>query len=510
MHIRVLGPLEVSVDDRSVALGGSKQRAILAMLGLEANQPVTAERLIDGLWGEAPPASAPKMVQNYVWRLRGVLAEAGGAEILTRGRAYELRIDPELVDVHRLERLVPEAARAAEANETSNAAREALALFHGDPLADVADEPFATPVIRRLEELRLTASELAIDADLAAGRHQEIVVEVDALLADNPLRERLHAQRMLGLYRCGRQAEALEAYRDARTTLVEEIGVEPRPELRRLHDAILRQDPALDLEPAATQVPAELDASASPPLIGRDGELRRLRARWQRAAAGTGTLVTLVGASGMGKTRVAAEIAGDAHREGAAVLYTSGAGPPEAVLALIARARGMRSPVLVVIDDADRAPAEARAALRELGPAIATRRCSCSPPGRRRRGSRGSSLPNRWCSSHSTPTACGRSRASTPRPATRRRSRWTRCWPRATASRVASTRPPANGRAVRRPAASTPWPLAPPPAARRRRPWSPNWPAASSSCRPPASASTCSRATGPTLRGLPVQGPRDV
>src|SRR3954451_23149922 len=130
MQIRVLGLLEVSVDDRTVALGGSKQRAILAMLGLEANQPVTAERLIEGLWGESPPASAPKMVQNYVWRLRGVLADGGGAEIVTRGRAYELRIDRECVDVLRFERLVAEAARAASAHETTGAAREALALFH--------------------------------------------------------------------------------------------------------------------------------------------------------------------------------------------------------------------------------------------------------------------------------------------------------------------------------------------------------------------------------------------
>ena len=341
------------------------------MLGLEANRAVTADRLIEGLWGEQPPPSAAKMVQNYVWRLRSVLADDGGAEIVTRGRAYELRIDRELVDVCRLERLVSEAARAAEAGERRNgAAREALALFRGDPLADVADEPFASAEIRRLEELRLTAAELAIDADLAAGRHHEVVGEIDALLAENPLRERLHAQRMLALYRCGRQAEALEAFRHARRTLVEEIGVEPSPELRRLHDAILRQDPSLDVEPAAAELPRELDATASPPLIGRDDELRALRARWQRAAAGAGALVTLVGAYGMGKTRLAAEIAGDAHREGAAVLYAAGTGPPEAALAAIARAREARRPALVVLDDADRAPAEVRAALRALGPAL--------------------------------------------------------------------------------------------------------------------------------------------
>src|SRR4051812_37385537 len=219
------------------------------MLGLEANHTVSADRLIEGLWGEEPPASAAKMVQNYVWRLRGVLGD-DGAEILTHGRGYELRIDAERVDACRLERLVSEATRAAQAGDPGDAARSALALFRGDPLADVADEPFASAEIRRLEELRLNAAELAIDADLAVGRHQELVGEIDALLAENPLREGLHAQRMLALYRCGRQGEALEAYRRARTTLVEEIGVEPAPELRRLHEAILRQDPSLDVEPA--------------------------------------------------------------------------------------------------------------------------------------------------------------------------------------------------------------------------------------------------------------------
>ena len=227
MQIRVLGHVEASLDDRPLALGGAKQRAVLAMLGLEAGRAVSADRLIEGLWGEDPPSSAAKMVQNYVWRLRG-----GGVAIVTHGRAYELDVDRDQVDACRLERLVADAARGA---GDGNAARAALALFRGDPLADIADEPFAVDEIRRLEELRLTAAELAIDADLVTGRHQELVGEIDGLLAANPLRERLHAQRMLALYRCGRQAEALEAYRQARETLVEEIGIEPSAELRRLH-----------------------------------------------------------------------------------------------------------------------------------------------------------------------------------------------------------------------------------------------------------------------------------
>ena len=371
MRLSILGHVEASVDDRPIALGGAKQRAVMAMLGLEANRAVSADRLIEGLWADQPPPSAAKMVQNYVWRLRGVLADDGGAEIVTRGRGYELRIDRELVDVCRLERLVSEASRAVETGQSANgAAREALALFRGEPLADVVDEPFAIAEIRRLEELRLTAAELAIEADLAAGRHQEIVGEIDALLAENPLRERLHAQRMLALYRCGRQAEALEAYRNARRTLVDEIGVEPTPELSRLHDAILCQDPSLDVEPAVAELPPELDVAASPPLFGRDDDVRRLRAQWQHAAAGAGALVTLVGGYGMGKTRLAAELASDAHREGAAVLYAAGTGPPEAAAAAVSRARGTRRPALIVIDNADRVPADVRGALRALAPGL--------------------------------------------------------------------------------------------------------------------------------------------
>src|SRR3954462_3774770 len=190
MQVLVRRHLEATVDDRPVAVGGAKQRAVLAMLGLEANRPVSAGPLIEGLWGEDPPPSAAKMVQNSVLRLRKALADDGGAEIFTRVRGYELQIDRELVDACRLQRWVGGAARAAEARRPRGAAREALALFRGEPLADVAHEPFAGAEIRRLEELRLTAAELAIDADLAAGHDQDIVAEVDALLVDNPLRER--------------------------------------------------------------------------------------------------------------------------------------------------------------------------------------------------------------------------------------------------------------------------------------------------------------------------------
>src|SRR5262249_28762084 len=156
---------------------------------------------------------------------------------------------------------------------------------------------------------------------------------IDAFIAEHPLRERLHAQRMLARYRCGRQAEALEAFREARRTLVEEIGVEPGPELRRLHEAILRQDPSLEVEAAVPELPRELDTALSPPLSGRDEQLDWMRDRWQRACRRDGALVTLAGAHGIGKTRLAAELAGEAHREGATVLYVAGSGRRETVLA---------------------------------------------------------------------------------------------------------------------------------------------------------------------------------
>jgi WD40 repeat protein/DNA-binding SARP family transcriptional activator len=372
VQLRVLGPVDARADGRPLSLGGAKQRAVLAMLGLEANRTVSADHLIEGLWGEHPPASAAKMLQNYVWRLRGLLDADAGAEIVTRGRDYELRIDPGSVDVCRVDWLLREATRAAEAGEPVDAAREALALWRGPALSDVADQPFAASAIRRLDELRLDVAELAIDADLAAGRHHEVAWEISAMVAEQPLRERFHAQRMLALYRCGRQADALEAYRDARRTLVDEIGVEPGPELQDLHDAMLRQDRSLDVEAAAPELPRELDAVSSPSLAGREEELSWLRAHGRRARRGTGALVTLVGAHGMGKSRLAAEIAGEAHRDGATVLYVAGTGSAEAAVAAIARTRESRRPTLLVIDDADRAGVDVLSAIRALGdePAI--------------------------------------------------------------------------------------------------------------------------------------------
>jgi predicted ATPase/DNA-binding SARP family transcriptional activator len=238
VDIRLLGVVEATVDGRSVPLRAAKPRAVLAMLALAANSPVSSDRLIEGLWGEHAPASAGKLVQLYVSQLRKLLGP-DATEILTRGRGYELRVSPDAVDALRFERL-------ATAQPT---AREALALWRGSPLDDLADEPFAAAEVRRLEELRVGALELVMEDRLAAGEHGAVIAELRELVQAHPLRERLRAQLMLALYRSGRQAESLEAYADARRALVEGLGIEPSRELRDLQQAILAHDLALETAP---------------------------------------------------------------------------------------------------------------------------------------------------------------------------------------------------------------------------------------------------------------------
>ncbi len=366
-EVRLLGSVEALADGRSLSLGGSKQRSVIAMLALHANKTLSGERLIDGLWGDDPPTDPAKNVQHYVWRLRKVLAESDAeAQILTRGHGYELRLPAHAVDALRFERLVEEAAREPATGAAANgAASAALELWHGAPLSDVASEPFAAPEIGRLEELHLRAIELAIDAELAAGRHDEVIARLEALIAEEPLRERLHAQRMLALYRAGRQAEALEAYRAARETLIEQIGVEPGPELQGLQRAVLAQDPSLDAPAPIAELPAQLEGG-SPLLAGRERELRWLRRRWDEAREGRVVCVMVWGSPGIGKTRLVAELAHDAQREGAAVLYAGGGELPEAALATVSAAGEGHRPTLLVLDYADDAPPAVLAAAAQL------------------------------------------------------------------------------------------------------------------------------------------------
>jgi DNA-binding SARP family transcriptional activator len=254
MEFRILGPMEVWDGGSEVPLRGPKPRALLAILLLHANEVVSADRLIDELWGEDSPESAAGALRVNVSRLRSALPQD---LVATRPPGYVIRVAPDTLDLHRFERLV-ESGRSllgrGHAAEASQHLREALSLWRGAALADFAYESFAQPAIARLEEIRLASLELRIDADLALGRHDELIGELEALVTEHPLRERLRRQLMTALYRSGRQAEALDAYQDARRALVDGLGIEPGAALQKLERAVLRQDPALDVEASA---PAE-------------------------------------------------------------------------------------------------------------------------------------------------------------------------------------------------------------------------------------------------------------
>jgi WD40 repeat protein/DNA-binding SARP family transcriptional activator len=367
MQFRILGPLEVHSDHGdAVTLGGRKPRAVLAVLLLNANEPVSAERLAGALWGEEAPAAAVRTVHVHVSRLRKALGD--GEIVTTTPAGYRLRVQPGELDAERFEQLVEQGRSvlaSGRADEAAATLRESESLWRGRPLADLAYEPFAHTEIARLEEQRLAALELRVEADAAAGRHAELVSELRRLVAEHPTRERLAAQLMLVLYRCGRQTEALEVYREARRTLADEIGVEPGPELRAMHDAVLRQDAALD-RTAALDLPRELEAAGTASLVGREAELSWLRDRWEEARSGQGRLVVLAGALGMGKTRLAAELALEAQRAGAAVVYAACDRPAQPCLDSLSGARAGTRPLLVIADDLDRAGADVIAAVREL------------------------------------------------------------------------------------------------------------------------------------------------
>jgi len=264
LEFRILGPLEVVNEEGPLQLGGPKQRGTLAILLLNANRVVSIDRLADDLYAGAPPATAVTQVQRQISELRKALNSPSLIE--TRAPGYVLRLEPDGLDLARFERLAEDAGRALRRGEARQAAellREALGLWRGEPLADLAGEPFATIAVQRLEEIRLVALERRIEAELALGRHLELVPELETLVATEPLRERFQAQLMLALYRAGRQSEALDAYRAAREVLVEELGIEPAPPLRELERAILAQDPSLDVSAPAAEARALLAVPSS-------------------------------------------------------------------------------------------------------------------------------------------------------------------------------------------------------------------------------------------------------
>ena len=255
LDVRLLGPIEAERDGATVVLGGLKPRTLLAVLALEPCRVVSVDRLVEALWPGDPPETAAHAVQVYVSQLRKAL----GPVIATRAPGYELELAPERVDLHRFARLAQDGRGALDGGEpvsAEGALREALALWRGPALVDFLYEPFAQTEIARLEELRIVTLDVRIEADLALGRHAELVAELEALVAAQPMRERPRAQLMLALYRSGRQADALAAYRVARETLVEELGIDPGPELRELEAAILRQDESLLLEETPLARPA--------------------------------------------------------------------------------------------------------------------------------------------------------------------------------------------------------------------------------------------------------------
>jgi predicted ATPase/DNA-binding SARP family transcriptional activator len=311
LEFRILGPLEVRCDGRALDLPGLASRRLLALLVLRSGGWVTADRLVDELWEERPPDSARKALQMHVSRLRRAFGAA--ASVLQSGAAgYRLGIAPEQVDAGQFERLAEEAAELVVSDPER--AREqlvaALGLWRGAALAELSLGASGAGELARLEELRLLAVEHRLDADLRLGRHVEVIGELQNLVAEHPLRERLHAQLMLALYRAGRQGDALAAYRAARRVLVDELGIEPGPALQRLQASILRQDADLDPPQSPSRARRGRTAAATGlPIartrtVGRDQDVARLRELLADAR-----LLTLVGAGGIGKTRLAVVLA---------------------------------------------------------------------------------------------------------------------------------------------------------------------------------------------------------
>src|SRR5919106_1840079 len=302
MEFRILGPLEVLHEGKPLPLGGPRDRALLALLITHAGEVVSSDGLIEAVWGDDLPGDPQHALQAAVSRLRRSIrgSRPGSTLLVARSPGYVLDIPPEEVDAARFERLVKEARRHDEPAARAVALEEALALWRGPVLADVAYEAWAQPDITRLEELRLAALEDEVDARLDLGGHAEVLGRLRALAQEHRLRERLRGQLMLALYRAGRQAEALELYETTRQALAEELGVDPGPELQALHQSILRQDPSLDWVPPPTprtNLPERLTS-----FVGREEETSQISKQLAEHR-----LVKLAGPGGAGKSRLAQE-----------------------------------------------------------------------------------------------------------------------------------------------------------------------------------------------------------
>jgi predicted ATPase/DNA-binding SARP family transcriptional activator len=342
MEIRVLGPIEAMDEVGLVRLAAPMQRRLLAALVVGAGETCSRDALIDALWGESPPASAPKLLQVYVSQLRKVLPAP--ARIRTHGGGYALELGDRSIDAERFERLLDEGREAlGEGNPAlaMSLLTKALDLWRGPAYADVAYEDFARAEAERLEELRRVAIEERNEAGLALGRHEELLAELTSSARAHPLRERLQGQAMVALYRCGRQSDALDVYADVRTRLLDELGLEPAPELRELQRRILRQDPSLVVPPRGDE-PLALLPIAPNALLGRDRELNELRELLLRDDV---RLLVLSGAGGAGKTRLALELArqsASSFANGVAFVSLAPLRDPKLVAGEISRALGVR------------------------------------------------------------------------------------------------------------------------------------------------------------------------
>ena len=351
MEVRFFGEFEAVEGGVPVPVRGAKQRTVLALLALHRGQPVSADRLIDALWGDGQVANPVNALQAQIGQLRRTL---GATAILTSDAGYALDIGPDDVDAARFEQLVAKGRRLLEEGEmalASTALGEALRLRRGEPLTEFAYAGFADAERAHLAELTLVAIETRAEADLVLGRHGELVGELEALCREHPLRERLWELLMLALYRAGRQAEALRAYTEARDRLVDELGIDPGPALRELEARILAQDPSL-----AAAGPAGLEAVPAPmatgnlrerlsSFVGRTAELEELS-----EAVRSSRLVTLIGPGGVGKTRLAVEAAAtlrQEHRDGAWLVEFASVTEPDGVAPAVAGALGAAAAGLI-------------------------------------------------------------------------------------------------------------------------------------------------------------------
>ena len=348
MQVALLGPLEVRSGKGSVKLSAPKQRAVVEMLALRAGRPVTAKFLIAGLWGESPPASAAKVLQTYVSRLRGAIPELC---LTTSGNAYSLKLEPGSVDAHRFEGAVREALQRTETGDARGAVAvlaQALDLWRGCPCEELVEHSWATAEVARLEEMRREAEDDLADLRLAIGEHNPMVGQLEAAVAAEPLRERRWAQLMLAYYRSGRQADALRAFGRLRSAMAEEMGLSPSADSAALEQKVLLQSPELDQRPLPAEAPngpASVPLSGALPhpassFVGRVEEVAKVA-----RLVGERRLVTLAGAGGCGKTRLAQEVAATVagrFPEGAHFVALAPLADPASVPLAVAEALGVR------------------------------------------------------------------------------------------------------------------------------------------------------------------------